>query len=255
MTRNRLLDAVDALTVTRNIPTVIEDDEGRWLGVHTEKHAPLLDMLEDGISSQGAGSASSDPGIPIDAAAIELVQEMRGIIRSWCEALEQHIPTGNVKSALRRWYQAHVNALRSGEITDVADLAVTKIVEGWVKTIEAKFDPPDILEWTDPCPGWKNVYEGDEIVSKKRCGARRVVVERDGDKVVQAAIFLNFTALHAACSVCRTEWDGKHGLMQLRYDTNLVELERESEKQRDADILRHAVNGPEVVVEDAAAIG
>ena len=201
MTRNRLLDAVDALTVTRNIPTVIEDDEGRWLGVHTEKHAPLLDMLEDGISSQGAGSASSDPGIPIDAAAIELVQEMRGIIRSWCEALEQHIPTGNVKSALRRWYQAHVNALRSGEITDVADLAVTKIVEGWVKTIEAKFDPPDILEWTDPCPGWKNVYEGDEIVSKKRCGARRVVVERDGEVLgyAYASPFRDRPAYRFAC--------------------------------------------------------
>ena len=257
MSDNRLLDAIDALTKMRNIPTIITDDDGHWLRIHTEEHNPLLVMLVAGVSSTGAGSASSDPGIPVDAEALEIVNEIRGTIRSWSEALEFTNPTRMLGPAIRRWYQAHVNEHRSGGMSDSADLAVTRTVEGWVNRIEAKFDPPQILEWLEPCPGWRVAHDGDVEVSRKRCGARRVIVDRDDDKIVQAAIIINVNTLHASCSSCRTEWNGERGFMQLRFDTNLVALESldEAARKRDEEFLRHATDTVAPPVEDASVIG
>lgn len=210
-----------------------------------EDHPPLLELLTTVNGSPG-NSPSSDPGVPIDQEATRIIRDITAELRSWCEALEFQNSYRDVPSAIRRWYQVHTEALRSNQLTEVADRAVTSAVEGWVRRIEEKFDPPQVLEWTDRCPGWRAVFDdGGEVVGRRRCRARRVTVKNEttGVSEVRFAIHVNLSALEARCVACGTEWRGDRGLRQLRYETNLMLLEEEQQRERDDDFLQQTAGG------------
>jgi hypothetical protein len=211
-----LLDAVDALTKKRSIHTTITDDEtGEWLKVHTEIHPPLLTMLMDGASSQG-GSKSSDPGIPIDAAALEMHAQIRDLVRLWCKQSGTVWWPYDLLYAVRAWYIGHVNLHRAGKVSDEADRDITHMVQGWVRMIESKFDPQDKSEWTFPCPA--RVMDDEP----HRCDARRVTI----DGVERFAIGLNLTLWTAECVVCGTKWSSSKAIQELRYESNVWEQEK-----------------------------
>lgn len=216
-------------------PTV-ENPEGR-LGVHKETHPPLLVMLMNGISSQG-GSPSSDPGVPIDADALEIWAQIRDLIKLWCRQLDATFTGDDLLGSIQRWHLAHTNAYRARKFSDVIDRDVTHMVEGWVRMIETKFDPPPKGDFTDYCPAYvptRNV-DGDEI-GHRRCGARRILV--DGDE--RFAIQINWKTLTAECGRCHCRWSGERGFMMLRYESNRYALERaEAEAERMAELARLA---------------
>jgi len=216
VSEDRLLDAVDELTRERTVHTTIIDDEtGEWLRVHSEKHPPLITMLLEGTGIS-RGSASSDPGIPIDADALEMYSQMRDLIRLWCKKLGATFDD-DLLASIRVWFLAHANAVRAGKVSEVIDHDVTRMVEGWVRMILNKFEPDEKREWTDPCPALIPVEN--EFGVHKRCGARRVWV--NGDE--RFAIQLNVTKMTAECAHCHTRWVGVKEIMQLRHETNVAE--------------------------------
>ena len=251
---NPLLDAVDLLTLDRKIHTTITDDDtGEWLKVHTEIHPPLLTMLVDGASSQG-GSKSSDPGIPIDAEAIELLRQIHDIVRLW---VKQTGSTGiiwwphDLHKAIRVWYIGHAKLLRDGKVSEETDQDVTRMVQGWVRMIQNKFDQPEKREWKEHCPAWRSDISEDGEQTWKRCDARRVTV----DKVERFAITLNITAWTAECCICNTTWTTKTALSDLRYESNVWALDKvEREAERWAEMARLA-NGdtPEKTIIEIAS--
>ena len=236
--RNVLLDAVDELTQPRMIHTTIKDDDtGGWLGVHSEEHPPLLVLLLEGTGLGKAGR-SSDVRIPIDADALELWGQVHDLIRLWCKQLDATFVGDDLLVSVRHWYLAHANAVQAGKISEVTDHDVTRMVQGWVRMIERKFEPDEKREWTKPCPSQLPVLDIDgELVGYRRCGARRIVV--GGEE--RFAIQLNVTTLPAECGRCHTRWEGERALMDLRYQTNRMQLEAEErEAERQAELARLA---------------
>jgi len=201
----------------------------------TELHPPLLTMLIEGNGSSSGGK-SSDPGIPIDADALELWGQVRDLIRLWCKKL--HVPfDDDLLSSTVQWYRAHANAVRSGRVSEVVDHDVTRMVQGWVRMIEAKFDPPEIREWTGPCPEWRLLVDESGNESHTRCGARRVTV--NGSE--RFAISMDITHGAANCCVCGKVWNSRTWIADLRYESNLYEVERaEQEDERTAEMVRLA---------------
>ena len=227
---NPLLDAVDLLTLERKTPIVkaIPAGSGTWLSKHKETHPPLLVMLLEGTGITGGGK-SSDPGIPIDADALELWAQVKDIIRLWCKQLVVPFDQDNLELSIRRWYQIHTNRVRVGLTSEVIDRDVTRMVEGWVRMIENKFDPPEKREWTDPCPALvpQRNENGDEI-GHHRCGARRITA--NGEE--RFAIQLNVTTMTAECGRCHTRWVGERDIATLRYETNLWDQERAEQEAK-----------------------
>lgn len=193
---------------------------------HREVHPPLLQLLLEG-TGKGTPQRSSETRIPIDADALELWGQVRDLIKLWCRQLDATFYGDDLLLSVKHWHLAHVNAHRSKKITDTIDLDVTRMVEGWVRMIETKFDPPEKREWKDACPAFVPVrnVDGDQI-GTRRCGARRVVV--NGEE--RFAISLNVTAMTATCARCNTTWVGERGIMDLRYQTNLWNMEKDEEE-------------------------
>lgn len=213
---NALLEAVDALTRDRTIHTTRLGDNGEYLGVHSEIHPPLLTMLKEG-TGKGRNGGSADPGLPIDADALEIQHQIGDLIWLWSKKLGAKFDRDELIWSVQQWHLAHLNAHRAGKVSDELDRDVTRMVEGWVRMVEGKFDPPEKREWKESCPAWK--ADGEEWV---RCDAKRVNV-RGNDRF---AIELNITAWTAECCICGNKWDTRTALQDLRYESNVWEEEK-----------------------------
>lgn len=219
---------------------VIEGQEapaGVTAELHRQTHPPLLVLLLEG-TGQGKASRSSDVRIPIDADALELWGQVHDLVRLWCKQLDATFVGDDLLLSVRHWHLAHANALRSGKISEVTDHDVTRMVQGWVRMIERKFEPDEKREWTTPCPAMLPILDIDgELAGYRRCGARRIVL--GGEE--RFAIQLNVTTKTAECGRCHTRWEGERGLMGLRFETNLAQLEAdEREAERQAELARLA---------------
>lgn len=230
-----------------------EDQYQEAAEFHRQVHPPLLTLLING-TGKGQPARSSDTRIPIDADALELWGQVRDLVKLWCRQLDATFDPDDLLLSVRHWYLAHTNAHRSKRISDVTDLDVTRMVQGWVRMIEAKFDPPEKREWKEACPAFVPVrnVDGDQI-GTRRCGARRVVV--DGEE--RFAITLNVTAMKAECARCHHVWVGEVGIMQLRYETNLWNLEKdedEAKRQAALDALAYPDTPTKTVDENAPEV-
>lgn len=207
--------AVGVLTEDREVTTIIKADNGDWQGFHNEIHPPLLTLLLEGTGFSRGPKSSEEP-LPIDADALELWGQVHDLIRVWCRKL--HVTfTDDLNDTMRRWHSAHADGVRSGRVGAGLDEDVTRMVQGWVRMIEAKFDPPVKREWKDRCiASIPDVDNAGNPVSNQ-CGARRIV--HNGSEVF--AIELNVTTQTATCRACGTAWVGIKGLSELRYLTNL----------------------------------
>jgi len=215
-TINTLLNAVDVLTLDRTIHTTITDDDtGAWLRIHTETHPPLLTLLEEGTGFS-RGPKTAECPLPIDADALELWSQIRDLVRLWCKKLGVTFGD-NILTAVRRWYLAHTNAVRSGRVNETINLDVTRMVQAWVRMIENKYDPPEKREWKDPCVNDITFINDNGEPATRRCGARRIMI----GGTEEFAIELNVTSLTATCRACHASWTGRTQLAELRFLTNL----------------------------------
>lgn len=223
MKENHLLDAVDALTEERQVRTVVPNAKaGKGPKVHTETHPPLLVLLIEGTGITRKEGGSGEVAIPIDADALEMEWQIRDCIRLWSKKLGVEFDPDDLLGSIRRWYSAHMlwqETPGKGE----THRDVTRMVQGWVRMIESKFEPDEKREWTHACPAWVPYPNADgDGVMVRRCGVRRIVV--NGDE--RFAIQLNVTKLTAECARCGTKWIGEEGLTYLASQTDAFAAEQ-----------------------------
>jgi hypothetical protein len=219
-----LSEAVDLLTNPRDVTTIIKDDNGDWQGFHNETHPPLLTLLLEGTGTSRGPKSREDP-LPIDADALELWGQVHDLIRVWCKKLRVTF-TDDLNDTVRRWHSAHADGVRSGRIGEGTDLDVTRMVQGWVRMIENKFDPPEKREWSSHCVA-DIVFQNDAgDIETRKCGARRITV----NGAEGFAIDLNVTDLTATCRQCGNVWAGEEQLAELRFLTNIDQALRAGEE-------------------------
>jgi hypothetical protein len=213
-------DAINQLTKPRIIHTEIRDDgHGGITGIHTEQHPPLIDLLEHGTGSTNRGR-SSGIRIPIDAEAHELLKEIRQQVRPWLTRLRHpHQPRPQM-GAQPDWYPSTTTLYPRACPPNPNTAPSSANSTAGSDRIDAKYDPDQHREWMDRCPALIRNEAGDI----RRCNARKHL--DDGE--LKSAIDLNVTQLIARCRTCGTRWEGERGLMQLRYETNLRNLEEDA---------------------------
>ncbi|MCU1441120.1 MAG: hypothetical protein JWP85_2117 [Rhodoglobus sp.] len=225
---NYLLTAVDKLS-QKHLTRVMQsktvehrDAEGELLDtievacVSVIDHDPLLIQLRDAIgSSTGSKGASSDGAarIPFNPAAQALFDPIARQINAWYIVLPNAREERHIHDRLRDWFTDFENRRRAGKLHATEENDTTRMVEGWVRSIEAMFDPPNVFEVTDdevpaPCP---------------LCGGRYAIDERTGDRITALIIeYRNLgaeTMEHATglCRSCYTVWEGSSGLRNMRW--------------------------------------
>lgn len=196
-----LTEAVDALTrpIIDHIPQV--DDEGRWLRAHTVEHDPLLQQLNDAITSaigRGGGGGNS-AGDVLNGEALYRMMQIRPEIEAWCRMVKVQVSRDMVAD-LRRWFDIY----RHGD-QETSSFHLHRL-NGWAKQITDLLDPPKRLEVTQPCPV---------------CGAHKYT-DQDGNALPFPVVieYRRETPLAATglCRACEHVWVGERELRQLRWE-------------------------------------
>jgi len=215
--RTDLKNAVDALTRDRIIHTIQTNDDGtmRFIAV---THPPLLTLLMEGTGITRSAK-SSETKIPIDADALEIWGQIRDLLHVWSKQIGFTYTGDDLIKTVQDWHEEHERRVRAGHMEASVDVDVTRMVEGWVRMIEGKFDPPTKLEWKSPCVAVVPEVSDDGEFGFGQCGARRITL--GGVEVF--AIEVNVTTLTATCRQCGATWQGENELMQLRFMTNINE--------------------------------
>jgi hypothetical protein len=205
----RLTEAIDRLTKPRMEHTPIPDSDGKWLRVESVEHPSLIETLMT-VPGGTKNGGSSDPGLPIDADALEILGQISDHLSLWSRHLKFEYRRRELVPSLIAWHSAHSDLVRDGHISFEAEQDVVRTVESWVRMIENKFEPDNVDEFKESCP---------------MCGARRVVI----DEHERFAIKINWTRVSAKCANCNQEWHGvtgpaeEPGLRELRYMANLAD--------------------------------
>lgn len=196
---------IDLLTV--NTPTFIRRDVGMEMhdkqGLLAQLRGAIFGGMESGASSAGYGSRP-----PIDATAVDLLEEITTQATQALAAVS-NLPTpyGHAETYVRLW---------AGQATDDQTFIVTakataasgkvfderfqmtgyRLAKRWVDKVEGFFNPPSSAEICAPCP---------------RCEQRYIYRVKDGVEIQSAAINMlrdreTGTSLEARCSNCGTVW-------------------------------------------------
>lgn len=244
MTDNYLLDAIDALTLPRQVRFVQPDPHGSAIEcVSTVEHEAPLEKLRDAIGGNiGSHAGGSDPRtrIPIDAGALSLYNRIEDRILEWYVALLKTPPGLLPEKNLREWYRAVRYGASTDALVDEALAAeVTRQVNSWVRQIGDMFDPPKRMEVTrrvqvplvNPKSG-EHLYWPDGSLRVRLstrpahcplCDQATAFDPSTGDQIT--ALIIEYrqsqedAALQAAvarCRSCESMWTGDSGIRQLR---------------------------------------
>lgn len=184
-------------------------------------HEPLLVMLRDavvgGIGSHAGGSSSARERIPFDAGALELFDTIAARINAWYIVLPGAREERYIEDRLRDWYVDYANRLRAGKVMASDEKSTLREVEGWVRSIEAMFDPPTTFEVTTvvddkntpvPCPVCAEKYAIDPG-TRDRITALVIEFRNEGVETLDHAV--------AMCRFCGETWRGRNGVRELRW--------------------------------------
>jgi hypothetical protein len=207
-----LLEAVDRLTKPYKIRVISELD-----GVPEQRVVLLpamLEQLNDAIKSSQSttrrGKSLANERSVIDASALMLEGAIRDAVRAlWSESCPAQIRPRTLQRQLARWHFEFRRRASDGELPAERVWQVAKLVQGWTKAIDLKFDPPVTLEVTRPCPA---------------CDAAHVF-DFMGDRVAAVVISWrrSFDNSAAICRSCSKSWVGEAELRQLRWEIDTLD--------------------------------
>lgn len=193
-----LLDAVDDLTLPRNIK-VPTDDGHTWAS-----EDPLLVQLEESIHStmgRTGGRGGGDSRMILDADALMRFSQISSVIQDWCRMVRARTSRRAVDD-LRAWYVAY--SATQGESMDAFYI---NQLRKWAELIRGKLNPRETIEFTDPCPEcheavWAN--EDGEMIPNP------VIIDYDktGDVLNDA---------RGSCRACGATWQGVWQLRGMRH--------------------------------------
>lgn len=207
-TDDPLLLALDRLTVDHTVRVPVEDGPDYFA-----THKGLIPQLRAAVASNlgggsGAGAAGNER-VPIDADALVKYQQIEEAISARHQSLVGG-PSGLYpESDLRWWFAAFTRALQAGAKTDSDYRYELRALEGWVRLIEEKFEPPRKRELAgDKCPvcGFDFYVDNSDRADPQRKVALTITY-REGD----------LDASEAQCGCCKTQWHGVMGLRALSY--------------------------------------
>lgn len=177
---------------------------------------PLLIQLAEAIGSsqsiaaRGGGDASTRS--VLDAGALMLMtdieEDLRGLWMSVFSPQRKARPVDPITAV--RQIMVQLNKLVLDNRIDNDELwKINQVFGGWVFQIDAKFDPPVIIEVTRPCPDCHESFVYDEFSDRLLA----LVVEWHK----------SFEDSSAQCRACGKSWVGQMELRQMRYDLDRLD--------------------------------
>lgn len=181
-------------------------------GPRVVKTEALLDLLEQAVKpsgeiGSGGGGGASGPGLPLDAAALDLMVKIQQESNDqyWLRYPGKSAPS--LEDKIRGWVDGLSDKAEDQEA--VADCH--RVLASWVNEIESLLNPPIIVALRRPCPA---------------CHSDEVREELNGEKVVNRAVVATISrdqssAVVVRCRVCKAEWAGRdiHTLEELTRST------------------------------------
>jgi hypothetical protein len=167
---------------------------------------PMLQQLAEAIGSSTTiktpGLGSANTRAILDFSALALVNEINRQMRTlWELSINSPRPKNLVKT-IKRW-QAYVHHLGPNQDLDNIKDAI-KTMNHWINQIDLKFDPPVVLDISQPCPN---------------CHVQRVEnSEQDLIHSVRIIWRRSFDSSKGECLNCHKTWVGERELRQLRWE-------------------------------------
>lgn len=217
---NDILSLVDKLTMPHIVEHEVE--QGSKLIRSKVQHEALLDQLDELLasssgSSPGGGALSSERNV-LNADVLELRDGIGDQIRQMYMDLTSSRPFPTAKQNLRQWFIEFRLQDSLGKVSTQRMVSAFKKVNSMVLKIEAKLDPPTVIEITAPCPRCAARYGFDDqgVYRRAVIVESRVYAERSLDNT------------RAKCVECGAVWVHGNGMRQLRYEIDLVDEGRDT---------------------------
>lgn len=215
-----ILALVDKLTMPHIVEHQVE--QGSKLIRSKVQHEPLLDQLDELIASSsgsapGGGALSSERNL-LNADCLELRDAMAEQIKQLYMDLTSSRPFPTGKQNLRQWFIEFRLQHSLGKVSPQRMTMAYRKVNSMVLKIDAKLNPPTVIEITAPCPRCEAKYGFDDDGVYRRA----VIVE---SRVYQENSLDN---TRAKCVGCGAVWVHGNGMRQLRYEIDLVEEGRDT---------------------------
>lgn len=202
-----LLEAVDDLTLPRNVK-VVTDDGFTW----ASEDALLVQLAEavaSGLGSPSGGSAAPWARNLLNTDALHQAGMMTSQIGDWCRMVGAPV-VRDPATDLRSWFTAYQSDEGS------LDVFYLRKLREWAGQIRAMLNPPKMLELTAACPEclesfWVN-DEGDPIPNP-------VTVQywANGVSVWEGAT--------GKCRACGHVWRGQWELRSLRHAVDALDAD------------------------------
>lgn len=196
-----LLDAVDDLTLPRNVK-VPTDDGHTWA---TED--ALLVQLQESVSSSlnsgsGAGGSPSTRNV-LDGDALYKAAVITSQIGDWCRMAGATV-TRDAVTDLRAWHAAFLSK-------DDPDEFYIRQMRAWAAQIRAMVNPPKMLEITAACPVCgQGEYVND--MGERITNPLALTYRPDAENLWRGAKVI--------CRACAAVWAGGDAMEELRDELN-----------------------------------
>lgn len=179
---------------------------------------PLLVQLEEAIGSSHSvvarGGADPSTRAVIDASALMLLTEIEDELRElWSTVFAPRVKARpvSITRAVRQFF-IQVNKLVMDKRLENEELwKIRRLINLWAIQIEAKFDPPIVIEVTRPCPKCHQSFVYDEF----------------NDRVLALSVQWrkSFEGSSGECRACGHVWYGQAELRQLRWELDQLDEE------------------------------
>ena len=208
---SELLEAVDALTKPQLVAQWQGEKGAQTIFKRTDEPllARLRDAIRNNIGGNGGGKQARER-TPLDVGAFQLFEDIDGRIRSWMLGIGGTAGRNlEAEAILRSWFVMW----SAGQHEPFEVVRFTTTIEGWVRQINDKLDPPNQIEITSGCPicgaEWMNTGTKLADGSDDPNDVERV-------RVLIAVEHENMDDSYAMCRACRRMWPGLGQMRTLR---------------------------------------
>jgi hypothetical protein len=208
VTNTRLLDAVDALTMSTIDHVKQTTDDGAYLRTVPVEHPPLLQQLAEAVvpsagNDGGSKSASARERNVLDSDALWELTKIQTELRDWLRHDRQTFDRSDLPATLRRWYVGYIAHANSAELDDWH----VRELRRWERVITAKLDR-----------SIKQISTGYLCVLCKD----QQWIDQDGERQ-PARLILSYrrdeegrtSEEQVTCQRCRTRWDNWDAIKEL----------------------------------------
>lgn len=211
-----ILAVVDRLTLPHKTQVLMETDAGaeykEWID-----HDALLVQLREAVRSStgahpGAGGLASERSV-IDSDALEQYDSIVAQIRRLYIEVTDSTPFKQPESNLRAWFIEFRRQVEGRKVGREVIEAKYRKLNRIASSIEAKLNPPTILEITAPCPRCQATHATDDDGIYRRC----LIVE---SRITE---YRSLDHTRARCLSCSATWIHGRGMRQLRYEIDQAE--------------------------------